>query len=106
MPPKGDLLLKLNLAGKGALTSPGYPRQRAVIKVNGTVIGAMAILYPQPKMRWTFVLPRKLFHDGQIARIDLELPDAAAPARLGINSDPRPLGLYVHRIDILPAGML
>jgi len=46
------------------------------------------------------------FPSGDIAQIDFELPDAAPPNRLRLNSDPRLLGLHISRIDILPEEML
>jgi hypothetical protein len=57
-------------------------------------------------MYWTFIVPRRLFRNAEIARIEFNLPDAAAPSHTGINFDPRLLGLYIFRIDILPAEML
>ena len=106
LPPKGDLRLIVTLASPGAMLSGRHPSQRAIIKLNGATIGAITAAYPRPGMRWSFVLPRRLFRSGEIARIEFDLPDAAAPSRLGINSDPRLLGLYLSRIDILPAEML
>lgn len=106
LPPEGDLRLNMTLAGNGALMSSRHPRQRAIIKVNGATVGTLTALYPHPKMQWTFILPRRFFRSGEIARIDFELPDAAAPVRLGIGPDTRPLGLYIRQIDILPAKML
>lgn len=61
---------------------------------------------PRPRMYWTFIVPRRLFRNAEIARIEFNLPDAAAPSHTGINFDPRLLGLYIFRIDILPAEML
>lgn len=106
LPPKGDLRLNLMLVGNGALMSSRHPSQRAIIKVNGATVGTLTAAYPHPKMQWTFILPRRLFRSEEIARIDFELPDAAAPVRLGIGPDTRLLGLYIRQIDILPAGML
>jgi hypothetical protein len=106
LPPKGDLLLSVTLADPGALLTPQHRSQRANITVNGTTIGTLTVHYPHPRMQWAFILPRRLFRSGEIARIDFALPDAAAPSRLGINSDPRLLGLYISQIDILPAQLL
>jgi hypothetical protein len=106
LPPKGDLLLNVTLAGPGALMTPQHPRQHAIVKLNGTSVGTITVVYPDARTRWTFVLPRGLFRNREIARIDFELPDAAAPSQLGINADPRLLGLYVSRIDIVSAEML
>jgi hypothetical protein len=69
-----------------------HPRQRAIIKLNGMITGTLIADYPHPRMRWTFILPRRLFRSGEIARIDFELPDAAAPRLSGDQFRAPPFG--------------
>jgi len=99
LPATGDL--QLDMTFSAVLLTARHPRQRAIVKVDGTTIGTLEFSYKGDNTKRTLTIPRSLLRNWQLARIVFELPDAAAPQDLGINRDPRILALCVSRIDIV-----
>jgi hypothetical protein len=95
-----DLRLAITLGTNGALLTPQHPRQRVIVTVAGETIGTLEIRWHETNLQRTLVIPQRLVRSGKILRIDFDLPDAVAPKQLGINNDPRLLGLYVSRLAI------
>jgi hypothetical protein len=101
LPATGDL--QLDMTFSAVLLTARHPRQRAIVKVDGTTIGKLEFSYKRDNSKRTLIIPRRLLRNWQLARIVFDLPDAAAPQDLGINRDPRLLALCVSRIDIVSA---
>ena len=96
----GSLRLHIALAGNGALLTRKHARQRMVVKINDKILCSINLYYKGINRSIAATIPRSDLRDKGPNRIELDLPDAIAPSKLGINSDPRPLGLYVTRIWI------
>ena len=100
----GDLLIAFHFGGNGALLSSRHPVQRAIVSANGQRIGTIAFTYRGDNADRTVRIPGKLLHNGQVAEIRLDLPDAAAPSDIGLGSDGRLLGLYISSFRITGAS--
>ena len=84
----------LRIRCRGFRPRPDLPAQRVAISVNGTASG----VFEADGMAWheARLPPGSL--DGTRISIGFEFPDAISPARLGMSTDPRTLGITLDAL--------
>ena len=97
--PQRALRLDVEIENVNAIRS--YPRQRALVSVNGHTIAQLGFSFAERRAERSIAIPATLVRSGPLNEIRLELPDAVAPRDLGINLDPRLLAIYIHRLRIV-----
>lgn len=95
--------LRLEMSFTNALMTPRHNHQRALISVNGHFVGTLDFLLTNVNDRRSLTIPSRWLREGAVNVLRFVLPDAAAPAELGINRDPRLLALSLHRLRIVAA---
>lgn len=93
--------LEMTINGKALVTNTH--RQRLSVAVNGHLVDrqVLDVASPSPK---PVPIPAGILGNNEMVVIELNLPDAAAPKKLGINDDGRLLGLGVRWVAIHPAN--
>jgi len=81
----------------GAFTHGTLPSQRVTIALNNHEIGELNV---SEITEYTLSLPSKYLSGLDYDHLHFSLPDAASPASLGLNDDPRRLGLQVFSLKI------
>ena len=71
-------------------------QQRVIVTANGHHVGEW-VFDQQETQEKSMVIPHAVL-DGDIQTISFELPDSKSPKDLGINVDPRELGIMVHSL--------
>lgn len=84
--------------------SPRNPRQRVVFRVGETVCGEVSLDAAESTELPPVAIPAAARPEGRLLRITMDLPDARAPARLGISGDVRRLGLCVSAMTLRDRG--
>ncbi|HEX3431019.1 MAG TPA: DUF6311 domain-containing protein [Rhizomicrobium sp.] len=93
----GDLQLDIDVIN--ANLSKVHQRQRAILSLNGHAIGMLMFRFPNGTGHRTLEIAARYVQPG-LNVLRFELPDAISPRELGINSDPRPLSLYLHALKL------
>ena len=88
--PGETVTLVLNLVG--GLLSERHSTQRIIISVGGRELGSGKIEYGLVPRPIAIEVPPELTSSGEIV-VDLSLPDAVSPKKLGFNEDGRKLGI-------------
>jgi hypothetical protein len=96
-PVKSDL--ELVMEGLGNITEQHH--QRVLVDVNGHHVGETTLSPASPSLP-VFVIPREAVAEASIIKVVLRMPDAIAPAALGIHTDERALGLGLRSVTIKP----
>jgi len=101
-PPPRDL--RLDLEFTNANLSRIHQRQRAVLSLNGHEVGMLLFQFPANSGRRTVTIPTEYIRRG-LNVLRFNLPDAIPPHEIGVNTDPRPLSLYLHALKFsVPGG--
>ena len=96
--PAGSSLL-LELAAGGV--SERGPRQRLHLLLHGEPVGSLVFDAGRPGVNGeAIVLPARIVRQRSCLELVLRVPDAASPARLGINDDQRILGVFLQRLTV------
>jgi hypothetical protein len=98
-PPKGPV--RLVLAARGLL-SPMRPAQLVEVAVGGVAVGRWTFTSAQTE-RMEMLLPAELVAGREVLEVTLRQTDLRYPAEIGLAPDPRPLGIAVHSVQLLPA---
>ncbi|HEV8139038.1 MAG TPA: hypothetical protein VGP81_04660 [Pyrinomonadaceae bacterium] len=75
-------------------------KQRATISLNGNVIETLTLKDPAP-LEYSRALPKETFRRDNV--LTFTLPDATSGHALGLNDDPRELGIGIFSLEIKPA---
>jgi hypothetical protein len=95
--------MRLEMEFTNVLLTARHKQQRAFVSVNGRPIGELDFHVNGANASRDLEFPGSLIRNGGVTSIRFDLPDAAAPNDLGINTDSRLLALYLHRLAIVPA---
>lgn len=95
--PETSLLLEVQAEG---LISGARPRQRMGVSVNGRDLAEFAIAADSDRSTESMILPRAALAGRSGLDLKLRAPDAAAPARLGLDDDDRSMGIYLRRLVV------
>ena len=93
--------IRLNFEVNGLVTAR-HPRQRIQVSVNGMAAGTHEMVYPINQMKFDVVVPAAEMTSPNGIRIAFDLPDAASPQSIGMNSDPRVLGIQLQTLTASP----
>lgn len=96
--PRGNTKLTLNFSR--VLVTDKYPKQRAEIWLNGHYLGTAELRDGKPQMTWEFSVPPGALVAGDVARLEIRLPDATTPKALGLNIDIRTLAVGIRSIRV------
>lgn len=93
---KSDLTMKVSLM---PLVSPGkLEKQRVKIVINNKEMAIWTISDPSPSEK-EIKIPKSEIK-GSTLKITFQLPDAVSPVSIGMNEDPRVLGIQVRAITL------
>lgn len=95
--PVGQAPLLMKIDGN-AFTTEQLPRQRIVLSAGTDQIVSFELNSSQ-KTRLRLVIPPLT---RPVAQLGMGFPDAVSPASLGLSSDPRPLGLMLRALTLVP----
>ncbi|HEX4159038.1 MAG TPA: DUF6311 domain-containing protein [Rhizomicrobium sp.] len=90
----------LNIEISNANIGRRHLLQRVFVFLNDKYVGELVFRRANVADKRVMPIPGKLFRYGELNELKFVLPDAVAPRDLGINTDGRPLALYVHRLSI------
>lgn len=93
--------IRLNFEVYGLVTAE-HPRQRIQVSVNGMVAGTHEVVYPNNQMQFDVTIPAADMTSPNGIRVAFELPDAVSPKSIGMNSDPRVLGIQLQTLTASP----
>jgi hypothetical protein len=96
----GDLELVLDAAGFTSQPSPAG--QRAIVSVNGTVVGRHTFNDDRQAVRYN--VPRAAWNAHSPCVITIDLPDAMSPSQFADSNERRVLGLRLHRLTVTPVA--
>ncbi|MGH8156493.1 MAG: phospholipid carrier-dependent glycosyltransferase [Rhodanobacter sp.] len=89
--------IRLNFEVYGLVTAD-HPHQRIQVSVDGMAAGTHVVDYPNNQMQFDVVVPAADMTSSNGIRIAFDLPDAVTPQSLGMNSDPRVLGIQLQTL--------
>ncbi|HYC05076.1 MAG TPA: hypothetical protein VED40_17415 [Azospirillaceae bacterium] len=98
-PPGGAV--RLVLAARGLL-SPMRSAQEVEVAVGGVAVGRWRFTSAQTE-RVEMLLPADLVAGRETLEVTLRQTDLRYPAEIGLAPDPRPLGIAIHSVQLLPA---
>ena len=93
--------ISLNFEVYGLVTA-GHPRQRIQVSVNGIGAGSHEVVYPNNETQFDVAIPAVDLTSSNGIRVAFDLPDAASPQSIGMNSDPRVLGIQLQTLTASP----
>jgi hypothetical protein len=99
---EGGSALEMRL---GAFVSQQHPRQRVTVSLNGHRLGALELTAAQVADGPTAIrlpVPADVGACGDALTLQLDLPDAQSPKSLGLNEDPRRLGVAMVELWLKP----
>jgi hypothetical protein len=83
--------------------TPAHPMQRIDVLANGTLVAQRQFRQPGAATL-DFVVPGRVIGADGLVRLDIQAPDAASPASLGMGADPRRLSIGVIQLHLAGAG--
>lgn len=95
--------LLLDIDAEAFLHPPELPDQSVRVLVNDHQVGTWRFTPEQPTATAIMVPPTLIPASGQCI-VTLEIGEPTSPASVGLNDDPRPLGLWVRSLRLTPAG--
>jgi hypothetical protein len=99
LPSSTPLRLKMTLSA--LVNPPQLPSQPVEVYANGQKIASWEVT---GKAEFTALIPPKREADEETLKIELRIPKAVSPKELGLNNDPRVLGISCFDIMIAKAG--
>jgi hypothetical protein len=89
--------LTLRMRMNGFIKAPELPFQPVDVDANGTRIASWQVAEDS---NYTAIIPAELVKTGGILRIDLKIPKATSPKKLGIGTDDRSLGVSLVELEL------
>lgn len=93
--------VRLNFEVYGLVTAE-HPRQHIQVSVNGMAAGTHEVVFPDNQMQFDVVVPAAEMTSSNGIHIAFDLPDAVSPQSIGMNSDPRVLGIQLETLTASP----
>jgi len=93
--------IRLHFEVYGLVTAE-HPRQRIQVSVNGTAAGTHEVVYPNNQTQFDVVISAADMTSSDGIRIAFDLPDAVSPQSIGMNIDPRVLGIELLTLTASP----
>lgn len=93
--------LRLMTTVQAALNPKTNPGQSVKIYANDAPVGKWSFTSSEPMQR-EIVIPRRLIPKNSLVFLRFEIAQAVSPKTLGINADPRELGVHFVRMESAP----
>ncbi|MCE5232030.1 MAG: hypothetical protein ABFC67_07070 [Mizugakiibacter sp.] len=86
-----------------AFITPKHPRQTVRVSVNGSLVNAYTVTYPNNRVRMSVPLSRDLLDGTRKIVINFDLPDATSPKAVSLSNDMRVLALGLVSVTAMDA---
>jgi 4-amino-4-deoxy-L-arabinose transferase-like glycosyltransferase len=93
--------IRLNFEVYGLVTAE-HPRERIQVSVNDIAAGTPVVVYPNNQMQFDVAIPASDIGSSNRIHVTFDLPDAVTPKSLGMNNDPRVLGIQLQTLTVSP----
>jgi hypothetical protein len=93
--------IRLNFEVYGLVTAE-HPRQRIQMSVNGVAVGTHDVVFPDNQAQFDVVVSAAEMTSSNGIHIAFDLPDAVTPQSIGMNDDPRVLGIQLETLTASP----